>query len=812
MEDRDGTSGPTEVLYQPIIALDSVASSGVDGPGDVADPSSTADPAGSARAAGQVVAVEALLRVPAGASPGAAARSPLELLTAAREAGRLTSLEQGAVHAALAGLAGLRSACVFLNLEPCTIASLRQEQLQELAGAVPQGVQVVLEITERDLLRQPAQLLEGVERIRSLGWAIAVDDVGAEPAALALLPFLQPHVIKLDARVVQRAPGLQVARLLNAVHAEAERSGALVLAEGIETPLHLQRARAVGAVLGQGWLFAPAGPLPSRWGIPLRFPGQAARRPGCTPFRVLAQESEPARAPAALLTAVSRQIESQAFLQSEDTVVLSAFQDVSAMTPATRRRYEALARAATFTGVIGPGMPSRPCAGVTVADLAADSPLLGEWVVSVVGPHFAAVLAARRPPAEDVGEAVPVSADSVLEYVLSYDRRRAVEAARTLLHHLRPHADGLDDADGLDGADGAGGPEVPDARQLLGEPAACEEPEGGAPPGVPASAPAAGGGGSAGAGGAGAAPAPAPLSQREADEVIRAAIAVAPAGVTIHDARVPGLPLVHANEAFCAMVRQPIEGVQGRQLLSAAGRRTDVHSLQAALRRLQAGRREQVVWRCYRSDGTSFWNETRFTPVRDGSGLVSHLVGHHSDVSDRVRLERDVEHRADHDALTGLWNRRRLLEHLDEQLARARADGGAVAVLFVDLDDFKVVNDVHGHAVGDQALVALAQRLLEVVAEDGAGGAVARMGGDEFVIAVGEGGDAGAARRGAAATAARLDEALEVSLREPLALPGARVGVRASIGTALFPQHGTTSSQLLDHADAAMYRIKRRSG
>src|SRR3712207_7120838 len=94
-----------------------------------------------------------------------------------------------------------------------------------------------------------------VARVRELGWSIALDDVGADPMSLAFMPLLRPDVVKLDLRLVQDEPGPAIAEIMNAVNAYAERSGARVLAEGIENDHHLRMAKALGATLGQGWLF-----------------------------------------------------------------------------------------------------------------------------------------------------------------------------------------------------------------------------------------------------------------------------------------------------------------------------------------------------------------------------------------------------------------------------------------------------------------------------------------------------------------------------------------------------------------------------
>ena len=123
---------------------------------------------------------------------------------------------------------------------------------------------VVLEITERALAARPAELLRTVERVRELGWGVALDDVGADSMSLAFMPLLRPDVVKLDLRLVQERPGPAIAEIMNAVNAYAERTGALVLAEGIETeraPGHRPRARArPSARAGSSAAPAPAPP------------------------------------------------------------------------------------------------------------------------------------------------------------------------------------------------------------------------------------------------------------------------------------------------------------------------------------------------------------------------------------------------------------------------------------------------------------------------------------------------------------------------------------------------------------------------
>ena len=197
---------------------------------------------------GFVVAAEALARWPRlGISPEVA-------FSRARQEGRVEELDTLCQRAAVEGLrdsalpAGFR---VFVNVEPINSVETLTERTT--------GPKLIAEITERALLEKPAELLRSVRLMRQRGCGIALDDVGAVPDSLALLPFLAPDVIKLDISLVQGWPGAEQARILTAVSAYAERSGATVLAEGIETEAHHQQALALGGDPGPGMVLLPTG-------------------------------------------------------------------------------------------------------------------------------------------------------------------------------------------------------------------------------------------------------------------------------------------------------------------------------------------------------------------------------------------------------------------------------------------------------------------------------------------------------------------------------------------------------------------------
>ncbi|NVI82659.1 EAL domain-containing protein [Janthinobacterium sp. BJB401] len=184
--------------------------------------------------------------------------------------------------------------------------------------------------------------------------------------------------------------------------------------------------------------------------------------------------------------------------------------------------------------------------------------------------------------------------------------------------------------------------------------------------------------------------------------------------------------------------------------------------------------------------------------VRGLDGVTTHFIASSLDISERKASERQIEHMAHHDALTGLANRHVSKLRLAAAIAQARRSGEKVGVLFVDLDRFKHVNDALGHHVGDALLQSVSKRLLQLVRE---GDTVSRLGGDEFVVILNGVGDA-------AAIAVLLDTRLIPAMREPHQVEGNALYVSCSVGVAVYPDHGDDMDTLMRHADAAMYQAK----
>jgi diguanylate cyclase (GGDEF)-like protein/PAS domain S-box-containing protein len=208
--------------------------------------------------------------------------------------------------------------------------------------------------------------------------------------------------------------------------------------------------------------------------------------------------------------------------------------------------------------------------------------------------------------------------------------------------------------------------------------------------------------------------------------------------------------------------------------------------------------RLQVLERGFR------WHLVRGAPVKGPEGEVSQWIGVMTDIDDQKRREQETErhrvelqHRMHHDALTGLPNRVLFEDRLGLAIASAARHDRILAVLFVDLDGFKLVNDRFGHATGDAVLEETARRLRSAIRK---GDTLARLHGDEFAVLLPE--------VQASEDAGRLAQSLLVELGRPIDFDGRSVVVGASVGISLFPQDGSSAVELLRAADVAMYRAK----
>lgn len=229
----------------------------------------------------------------------------------------------------------------------------------------------------------------------------------------------------------------------------------------------------------------------------------------------------------------------------------------------------------------------------------------------------------------------------------------------------------------------------------------------------------------------------------------------------------------------------------------------DVEGIGAAIRE---GEITGVGYRCdhrlLRTDGTVRYVQEQTHTVYDEKGIARAVVGSILDITDRKLTEARLSQLAHYDPVSKLPNRRLLEQRLHSSLARAQMDGTLCAVLFIDVDDFKRVNDTFGHACGDELLALIGTRLNHYVRS---GDTVARMSGDEFVVVL----DGLTSHEDALAAARKILQSFEI----PFHLNGqtdCRVGV--SVGVAVYPECATTPHGLLDVADREMYVVKRNGG
>lgn len=199
-----------------------------------------------------------------------------------------------------------------------------------------------------------------------------------------------------------------------------------------------------------------------------------------------------------------------------------------------------------------------------------------------------------------------------------------------------------------------------------------------------------------------------------------------------------------------------------------------------------------------RRDGIRYTVNQTVTPLRNASGQVSHYVAILEDITERKMAEERIRHSAHFDLLTDLPNRGLFFDRLGQALALARRDGLCGALLFLDLDRFKEVNDRLGHAAGDSLLMAVARRLRDQVRESDT---VARLGGDEFTVILPSLRDQN--------DAICVANNILAAIAEPFLLAGSSASVGISIGIALFPEHGQSAEHILSAADNAMYLAKK---
>ncbi|MDP2022274.1 MAG: EAL domain-containing protein [Hydrogenophaga sp.] len=264
----------------------------------------------------------------------------------------------------------------------------------------------------------------------------------------------------------------------------------------------------------------------------------------------------------------------------------------------------------------------------------------------------------------------------------------------------------------------------------------------------------------------------------------------------------PGPRIVYVNDAFTRRTGYSREEALGRSPRFLQGPNTardTCERISAALKKWQPIREELIN---YTKSGEEYWLEIDIVPVANDSGWYTHWVAVERDITERKQHEEHTYRLAYLDALTGLPNRLMLHDRMKQALASARRTGQMGALIFLDLDNFKQINDARGHAIGDQLLIRIASHLNHIMRTDDT---IARLGGDEFVMLVNDlGPDEETSALNVMMIARKVHEALET----PYDIDGRRYACTGSIGITIFPKANEDIDDLLREADTAMYRAK----
>lgn len=289
-------------------------------------------------------------------------------------------------------------------------------------------------------------------------------------------------------------------------------------------------------------------------------------------------------------------------------------------------------------------------------------------------------------------------------------------------------------------------------------------------------------------------------AQQAAERRFITAFSEAPIGMALIGSH--GL-ILQANRALWEMLGYPPEALIGIALDRLAAPETSEPDRQLMQELLQGRRSRYQREKCYiHHDGHKIWMLVSAAAVCNAQGQVEYVIKQIQDISLLKAQESQLEYLAHHDKLTGLPNRSLLLDRIQQGISNCQRHGRQLAVCFLDLDDFKPINDIHGHAAGDEVLVISARRMTACLrGED----TITRLGGDEFVIVLAE----VDSMESCLATIERLRLAIE----QPITLnSGITVHVSGSFGISLHPHDGSTPEQLLRQADHAMYAAKYAGG
>lgn len=288
------------------------------------------------------------------------------------------------------------------------------------------------------------------------------------------------------------------------------------------------------------------------------------------------------------------------------------------------------------------------------------------------------------------------------------------------------------------------------------------------------------------------------VAERERAEsrlrLLRLAVEQSPVGVMITDTETR---IQFVNQAFLTSTGYAMEEVIGQTPAIVQSGKTDDEVYRGMWEALRRGEDWSGEFTNRRADGTLFWEFQHVSPVQDAQGRVTHYLAIREDVTARKEQEEKILFQAHYDQLTGLPNRTLARDRLGHAIAQAARAQQRLAVIFLDLDNFKKVNDTLGHGAGDQLLIEAARRIESCVRTSDT---VARLGGDEFLVLLSE--------FGGTDDVERIAIKMLAAFRPMFMLEGEAVGVTPSLGIAIYPDDGQDVSSLLRNSDLAMYDAK----
>jgi EAL domain-containing protein (putative c-di-GMP-specific phosphodiesterase class I) len=376
-----------------------------------------------------IVGFEALSRGPEGSD----LESPIALLEAAAAVGRLGELDWLCRVIALQAAAASdlpTSLAWFINVEPASLQTPCPDHLLPEFTRASANLRVIFEFVERDIEANVTTLLNAADDVRNNAWGVALDDVGAMDGSLAMMPLVQPDVVKLDRCVVANAGATAAASVIAAVLAYAERRDSVILAEGIETEGEEAAAKAFGAHFGQGYLYGRPGPLPDsiptlREVVPIRQSVEPVDEQ--TPFEALNAQLAARSAAESELSYIGAWLQQRAAATDIPGLALANFHDTQWAGDDDRRALQHVVCSNALTFIVSRDVPNRAEANLRTHRRKSSNPLSREWVVIVLQSHFAAAFAARNRGGWSAGR------DPKFDYVVTHNRDLAVTAARALL-------------------------------------------------------------------------------------------------------------------------------------------------------------------------------------------------------------------------------------------------------------------------------------------------------------------------------------------------------------------------------------------